>query len=185
MLTKCLSLYNLELSQSDPDSRPYKSKGKTRIFPRTWTLLEQRSPQRSSLRKSSILRNSLNALVWNRGGLLNLLLPINYRCLATLELKFQMAFSTAFWSLIVIALVSSSRPFHLLSPRTYKSRIPKGDIACSEHASFQELGGCASCALTAKMGLWRFLRARMGPSPVSPPFSLFFIILYLSLTLIH
>jgi hypothetical protein len=70
-------------------------------------------------------------------------------CLATSELKYEKAFLTALWSMMVTEWVPSTPPFDVLCSRTVKSRISENDTDSSDHASLQEVDA------------WRLLRLRM------------------------
>jgi hypothetical protein len=63
--------------------------------------------------------------------------------------------------MVVTAQVSSKPSFDLYVQELSKSRISKGDTACSEHVNLQAVGRGVPYELTAAMGSWRLLRARM------------------------
>jgi hypothetical protein len=122
------------------------------MFPRNWSLLEQRSPQKSSIPKSSVLRIFITGLVWNQEHFLNLLLPVNYMCLATSNLKFKTAFLTALWYMILMAWVPSSTLFDLSCSSTVKNRTFESNTDCPERVNFQEVGGWCIMCFNSKNG---------------------------------
>jgi hypothetical protein len=106
---------------------------------------------------------SLTDSVLYKGGLLNILLPVNDMCLATLNCKLKRLILTAVPSAVVVAWISRTLPYILCS-WTVNSHISKGDTTVTVHANSQKVAG------RRVLCPWLHRRPRMPSSACLPLF---------------